>query len=829
LSSQEYTHKRKPSKFAALRVSGKKKGLIIFMKNLTRTGANVKTKLLDAALRMATIGPIVLLSGVKAGKCSCGNPECNSPGKHPITRNGCKDASQDPETIAKWFTKHPDANVGLATGLGIVVIDIDGPEGEAVLNSEQKKLGQLPETMEVTTGKGRHLYYRKPLDTVISNSKPKHWKKIDIRGDGGYVVTPPSLHVSGRRYEFVNESNPVPLPDNWINYLSNLHGKGTIEPSKGTGKVTEGGRNDFLSKKAYALKKHGLQGKALTEAVEALNQCQCDPPLPEVEVQKICNGKSGIQPNPAETKGNLSKFQKINICIKNAGWEFFLDQNDEPYISTKIYGHYENIHVVSAQFRGLLRAEMSHNFDEGVSKDSIDQAVGAIIGDMIHYPERRTLYQRVTRVENSIIIDSGRDDWSVYRITADGWHLTQMEENPFIRESKFRPYSCDENTSRTNWDQVFGVLGIKDPQAQGLLKIWLCTALIPSIPRPGLVINGPSGGGKTTLTSFLRQIVDPCEVPIERFPNRDTRSLELKLYKNHIPAFDNLTYIDQESSDILCQVITGSLFDQRKLYTDSETVSRFMKKPWILCGVSLPGTASDFLSRTFMVELETISQPERRDESAVKKELEAIIPGLQALILDGISAGLKTLPYIRTSGFERLADSHRWSLAMWEILEMSHPAIDSIWAINKSAQDSEAAGGDVLTELIPEFLRLNGGEWEGQTSELHDEMFKHFNPDRQAYRTQWPKKANNLSRRLNMLHETLIARGVKIEKRKLHSSKIIKLILLNSEFNEDSELDNKKFIDLDKKLKLQQKVDESDKVDIFREVSLLDHRVAVSY
>src|SRR5215204_1014199 len=62
--------------------------------------------------------------------CSCGDAACSGPGKHPRTQNGFRDASTDPLKIKRWWTKNPNANVGVATGEGFVVVDIDGPEGE---------------------------------------------------------------------------------------------------------------------------------------------------------------------------------------------------------------------------------------------------------------------------------------------------------------------------------------------------------------------------------------------------------------------------------------------------------------------------------------------------------------------------------------------------------------------------------------------------------------------------------------------------------------------------------------------------------------------------
>ena len=116
--------------------------------------------ILAAALRYAAQGRAVLpCHGIVDGRCTCGNPDCGSPGKHPRTAHGVKDATAEGPQIQAWWSEWPEANVGIATGSlsGIVVVDVDGPQGEAALRTLNL---HLPTTLEATTGRGRHLYFR---------------------------------------------------------------------------------------------------------------------------------------------------------------------------------------------------------------------------------------------------------------------------------------------------------------------------------------------------------------------------------------------------------------------------------------------------------------------------------------------------------------------------------------------------------------------------------------------------------------------------------------------------------------------------------------------
>lgn len=176
---------------------------------------------LDTALAYARLGyPVFPVHSIRDGCCTCGRDCGKDVGKHPRTRHGFKDATVDPATITGWWEKWPDANIGIATGAasGSVALDIDprngGDESLAALEEEH---GELPATVEATTGGGgRHLIFRHPGGRVASG---KIGAGIDVKGDGGYIVAPPSNHISGCTYRWRNDpfdgKKPAPLPD-WL-------------------------------------------------------------------------------------------------------------------------------------------------------------------------------------------------------------------------------------------------------------------------------------------------------------------------------------------------------------------------------------------------------------------------------------------------------------------------------------------------------------------------------------------------------------------------------------------------------------------------------------
>lgn len=173
-----------------------------------RRDSYLSPELLAAALRYATAGiPVMPLHTPTDEGCTCtAGPRCSSPGKHPRLRHGLHEASTDPAQLRSWWAWWPSANVGLATGTGLDVCDLDTPDA-------LRRILDLLEIIRppgplVRTGQGWHLWY-------ASSGLPNRVSVlpgVDWRGTGGLVVAPPSQHTIGTRYRFAQPFTSLPLP-----------------------------------------------------------------------------------------------------------------------------------------------------------------------------------------------------------------------------------------------------------------------------------------------------------------------------------------------------------------------------------------------------------------------------------------------------------------------------------------------------------------------------------------------------------------------------------------------------------------------------------------
>jgi hypothetical protein len=178
--------------------------------------------------------------GIVDGRCTCGRPKCSrSAGKHPRINNWQHEATTNETVIARWLTQFPNSNIGIATGAesGIIVVDVDGDEGLAAFAKlVEANGGDYGSPLEARSGSGtgRHLFYAwDSRCEVLLNWSKADGSPIDIRANGGNIIVAPSLHKSGKRYEWLSsfDSEPGPMPQWLIDHLlANAAPKETCKP-----------------------------------------------------------------------------------------------------------------------------------------------------------------------------------------------------------------------------------------------------------------------------------------------------------------------------------------------------------------------------------------------------------------------------------------------------------------------------------------------------------------------------------------------------------------------------------------------------------------------
>jgi hypothetical protein len=215
---------------------------------------------------------------------------CKPGGKRPLTERGHLDATTDPSKITAWWNRWPDANIGVPTGerSGILALDVDQPAG---LDELEREHGRLPATRTHSTGSGgMHLLFEYPDGEEVRNSAGKLAPGLDIRGEGGYIIAPPS--ATTRSYKLLDD---LPLADPPAGLLEAIRRK--PEPRSGApggraalsdagdGPIPDGRRDDTLFHIGCKLRGEGHDEPAILDALDRVNRARCTPPLPDDQVR----------------------------------------------------------------------------------------------------------------------------------------------------------------------------------------------------------------------------------------------------------------------------------------------------------------------------------------------------------------------------------------------------------------------------------------------------------------------------------------------------------------------------------------------------------------
>lgn len=218
--------------------------------------------------------------------------------KVPMTTNGLLDGTTDENQIRAWWKKHPSAGIGVATGAksGIIVLDVDMDKAGAEDNLKRivENRGLFPQNVVARSGGGGwHFYFKHPGENIkVPNAQQLFGMiGIDVRGDGGYIVVPPSGHISGNQYEWGDEQSPF---DSHLEICPDyLYKERAAQSAAGgfhfSGIIAEGERNSTLTSVAGLLRSFGLDQDQILFILRQQNEMRCNPPLPDNEVVVIAS------------------------------------------------------------------------------------------------------------------------------------------------------------------------------------------------------------------------------------------------------------------------------------------------------------------------------------------------------------------------------------------------------------------------------------------------------------------------------------------------------------------------------------------------------------
>lgn len=235
-------------------------------------------------------------------------------GKDPLDGSrGFKDATTDMSRIRSWWSRVEDLNVGMATGAasgGVFVIDVDQhgeTDGGLELSMWMAEHGRFPETASSVTGSGGTHYFFKAPPGVSVKSAAHVIPGVDVRGDGGYVVLPPSIHPNGNRYEWDMEpweDCEIAEADATVLEFVRTDGAQDRQRFELPDEIPQGKRDDTLFRYACSLQAQGLPDDRILTIVSDANRARCKPPMSDEEVRNKVHSALGYDKGKLSTSAN---------------------------------------------------------------------------------------------------------------------------------------------------------------------------------------------------------------------------------------------------------------------------------------------------------------------------------------------------------------------------------------------------------------------------------------------------------------------------------------------------------------------------------------------
>lgn len=713
--------------------------------------------------------------------------QCNSPGKAALIAWAAFQLRMPTqEEVTQWWTKWPNANIGIVTGAisRLVVVDIEKEKGKPID-------GLTPTLIARSGGEGWHYYYLHPGKVI--KSRTGFLKYVDFKADGGYVVAPPSLHVSGERYSWIaspDDADLVEIPPAILaqvtnNNVNNSSNKNFDYYWNGVG---EGERNTAACSvvgKLIQLERDESQWEKLVwPQVEKWNQTN-RPPLSDNELltiwRNMVDREKRKRNNPVQRESQKDQLHEL-LDNQTDLINLFLNDRQDPWATIIVKSHKENWSCSSSQFKWWLTNLYYEKFGKAPNTETINSAIALLSARARFGGVQYKTYNRVAKVGDVVWYDLASSDWRSVKITSQGWEVTSNPSVIFQRHSHQQQQM--DPISGGDVKQVLQFINTTDPQLQVLLLVYLVACFIPGFPHPILNVYGSQGSAKTMLGRLFRKLIDPSSTEVLTIP-KDIPGLVQMLDHNWFCLFDNLSRCSADVSDQLCKAVTGDGFSKRQHYTNDEDYIYTFQRPLGMNGINLVATKPDLLERSILCQLERIPPEQRKTEEELWNEFDKQKAHILGAVFDAVSKSIGNYESLKISNLPRMADFTKWGCAIAEALGFSKQEFLDAYLVNIDSQNEEVLNSSLLGTAIRKLME-DKPIWTGTTTLLQKELEKIA--DLEGINTHsdwdWPKSANAFSRKLNELKTTLATDGIYIDREHTGSSRIIRIRKQSNDIND---------------------------------------------
>lgn len=468
--------------------------------------------------------------------------------------------------------------------------------------------------------------------------------------------------------------------------------------------------------------------------------------------------EDAAEPTPKRKRKSRTK-RDLLLTALGPDLELWHDDEDRPYASVVIDGHREHWAMDSDRFPLAVTSTYYKAHSSTLSAQALNDALRFLRAEAVCNGPQHPVYQRVGAAGGKLYHDLGNDSWQAMEIDGDGWRLVDNPPVRFVRTRGMLALPAAERDDR-GLDELRAFVNVPDDDAFKLIVAWLIAALRPEGPYPILLVDGEQESGKSTATLFLRRLIDPKKSMLRGAP-KDLTDLYVAAANSRVLSFDNLSGLDNATSDAICRLSTGGGFATRQLYTTFGEATFDGMRPVIANGIPNLATRPDLASRALTITLQAIPDEQRRDEDQVRADFEAALPRLLGALYDGASAGLRNLAKVQLDGVPRLAAFVKWITAAEPGLGWEDKSFITAYAGNRRDAVALSVESSPVGRALLALMQHRGEPWQGSPSECLDALESHA-AERDTKSKSWPSGVPALGTALRRLRSDFRKYGIEL-------------------------------------------------------------------
>lgn len=424
------------------------------------------------------------------------------------------------------------------------------------------------------------------------------------------------------------------------------------------------------------------------------------------------------------------------------------------------------LEIGSTQYKEYISRLFFLNYASGLTDNQLKEIISIQRGKAKFEASEKQVYFRTAAISETLtFIDLADEQGTIIKVNPAGWSIADKPDVIFFRPANIQPLPIPDKNGSIELFRKF--LNLKNESDFILIK-----SILPFMlrGRPGnrgsyLATNftGPEGSAKSTAAKMIKSIVDPC-TPEIRTPGSDVRDLFIAACRCHVLNLDNISHITRDYSDALCSIITGGGFARKLNYSDDEEMVFENCNPLLLNGITFK-TAPDLMSRLIQIELESISDEQRKTEAELWEEFEKAKPEILGGVLTALSNALGEYEKnFNTPPLPRLADFGKFTIALERGNGWTEGAtLEALKENYNSGLDGISEENPLFTILFDEVYRTEKKRISGTAADIL-KILNEKADDKLQRLEIWPKTPAGLGSLLTRYINVLKSMGLIIER-----------------------------------------------------------------